>query len=275
MTAIAIWLNEERPEYPALWVAADSRVTAHSGVLDDGAKVFGLPVICRAADKQGFFSEVTYAHSFGYSCAGSTLMGQNSYLALVPLLSNLVAGAGHVPSLQSVASYIHRYLVRTFDDFKVTAGAGAMFEAAVFGYCHRTARARAFHFLPKQEAGAWALGCVEWEVGRGRALYLGDEKGKMESRLATAFEGESVPGRPLTRIPRYVIQDCILDESSPTIGGDIQLGFADSFGFRAYALCKPRVEGQPEALISYLGRELTPDLMQVGEAFVAGPIMMV
>ena len=274
MTAIAIWLNDERPAHPALWVAADSRVTAHSGVLDDGAKIFGLPVVCRAADKEGFFSEVTYAHSFGFCCAGSTLMGQNSYLALVPLLSNLAAAPGYVPSLESIAAYVHRYLVRTFDDFKVTAGPGAMFEAAVFGYCHRSSRARAFHFLPNHDADTYALSCVEWQVSSGHALYLGDEKGKMESRLAAAFEGESVPGRPLSRIPRYVIQDSILDDSSPTVGGDIQLGIADSLGFRAYALCKPRVEGQPEAFISYLGRELTPELMQVGDAFVAGPVIV-
>ena len=124
------------------------------------------------------------------------------------------------------------------------------------------------------EADTLVLTCLEWNVSSGSTLYLGDEKAKMEARLVAAYQGESLPGRPLSRIPRYVIQDSVLDDSFPTIGGDIQLGVADSLGFRAFALCKPRVVGQPQAVISYLGRELTPELMQVGEAFVAGPAMV-
>jgi hypothetical protein len=57
----------------------------------------------------------------------------------------------------------------------------------------------------------------------------------------------------------------------PNIGGDLQLGIADRFGFRPLTLCKPRVNGQPTAYLSYLGRELTPNITYVGEARVGGP----
>jgi hypothetical protein len=78
-------------------------------------------------------------------------------------------------------------------------------------------------------------------------------------------------GRPLTRAPRHVIQDFINDEAFPKIGGDLQLGIADKFGFRAFPLCKPGPSGL--AIIRYLGRELTNDLQYVGEALVGGVAM--
>lgn len=140
MTAIAIWLNSEDLRNPAWWVAGDSRITTSGGNADDGVKVFSLPVICRTADSEGYFSELAYAHSFGYCFAGSTIMGQNSYLALVPLLSNLISVSGYRPSMEEVAQYVHRYLRTTFDSFKLVAGRGALFDAALFGYCHHMRR---------------------------------------------------------------------------------------------------------------------------------------
>lgn len=104
-------------------------------------------------------------------------------------------------------------------------------------------------------------------------LYLGDQKSHISSQILAALEAESTPmdnfmaasaGRPLSRAPRYVIQDHINDEAFPTIGGDLQLGIADKLGFRAFARCKPSSAGP--AIISYLGRELTPDLLYVGKA---------
>ena len=78
-------------------------------------------------------------------------------------------------------------------------------------------------------------------------------------------------GRRLSRAPRYVIQDLINSEAFPTIGGELQLGIADKFGFRAFPLCKPGISGL--AIIRYLGRELTDDLQYVGKALVGGVAM--
>jgi hypothetical protein len=274
MTAIAIWLNNESPQSPGLWVVADSLISSAGStpLLEDGAKIFALPVVCRVPGREGFFTYVNYVHSFGYCFAGSTLMGQNAYLALLPLLGNLVVRSGYVPSLADVARYVHAYLLRTFDDFKGRAGEGAMFEAALFGYCHRTRLLSAFHIEPRLENRMWTLACTERpDIRSGHLLYLGDEKDRMKDSFATASASEEVPGRPLSRMPRHVIQDCIRDESFPSIGGDLQLGIADAYGFRPFALVKPRVEGAPAAYVSYLGRELTADLAFVGEAKVGGP----
>ena len=92
MTAIVIWLNDENPQLPSLWVASDSRVSKSkdSRLIDDATKIFALPVVCRSASQNGFFTDITYYHTYGYCFAGSTLLGQNTFLALMPLLSNLI-----------------------------------------------------------------------------------------------------------------------------------------------------------------------------------------
>jgi hypothetical protein len=79
MTAIAIWCNHERSENPGLWIAADSRVSASgSALIDDAAKVFALPIVCRSADADGLFTERYYDHTYGYCFAGDTLLCQNA-----------------------------------------------------------------------------------------------------------------------------------------------------------------------------------------------------
>jgi hypothetical protein len=92
----------------------------------------------------------------------------------------------------------------------------------------------------------------------------------LEERINEALKGRSSHGRPPLRAPRYVIEDVINNQEFPDIGGDIQLGIADVFGFRPYALCKPRVQGKPEAYLSYLGYDLSTDLTKIGEAKVRG-----
>lgn len=286
MTAVAIWCNHEASGNPGLWVAADSRVSTLQGsaLIEDAAKVFALPVVCRSPGANGLMTEVYYNHTYGYCFAGDTLLGQNAYLALTPLLSNLVSSTSYIPSLADVARYVHAWLCRTFNSCKGLRGERSLFEVAVFGHCRMTDQLSVFHFLPKPENSVFEIACEPHENMQAKEfIYLGDEKAHMRSQIGAALSTDPDPlaafaaasiGKRTSRIPRYVIQDHIDDESFPTIGGDLQLGIADRFGFRPLALCKPRVIGQPAALISYLGRELTPDITYVGKAMVGGPAIV-
>lgn len=281
MTAIAIWCDrEETADNPRLWIAADSRVTTSGPstlLIDDAAKIFSLPVICFAPNTTGFYSERYSAQTFGFCFTGSTLMGQNSYLALLPLLTSLISSERYVPSLVDISNYVLAYLSRTFDDYAPRGGYTAAFEVALFGHCKVTNNLSLFHYIPRRvgDEEPYRMTCVSYESMQDKQfVYLGDEKPLMTSRIATAFSGVSVPGRPLSRIPRYVIQDCINNGDFATIGGDLQLGIADKFGFMPYRLMKPRVVGRPDAYDSYLGRELTPDISCVGQARVGGFLMV-
>jgi len=282
MTAIVIWCNHEIAEKPALWLAADSLVSSGgSKLIGDAAKVFALPVICRSPGENGFFTERYYDHTYGYCFAGDTLLGQNAYLSLVPLLSNLFSSTSYIPSLADVARYVHTYLSHTYDDCKVGRANNAALEAALFGHCSITNTLSAYHFFPKKENDVFRMTLKPYENMQERQfLYLGDLKPHMCSQIKEALATDSTPmaewearskGRRLSRAPRYVIQDHINDESFPSIGGALQLGIADRFGFRAFPLCKPDVNGL--AIISYLGRELTQDLQYVGRALVGGEAM--
>ena len=269
MTAIAIWCNHEIEHYPGLWIAADSRVSSSgSKLIDDAQKVFSLPITCKSPNADGFFTEVYHHHSYGYCFAGDTLLGQNAYLSLVPLLSNLVSTKRYTPSLADVARYVMSYLSRTFDACKAIREKRSMFEVALFGHCKVTNYLSAYHFMTRGQNDV-SVHCEPHENMKEKDfLYLGDDdkKEQISSQIRAAFEAASA-GRRLHRAPRYVIQDHIEDENSPSIGGGLQLGIADKLGFRTFPTCRPSASGL--AIITYLGRDLAPDLQYVGGPFGA------
>jgi hypothetical protein len=276
MTAIAIWCNNEIEENPSLWIVSDSRVSkGNSLLIEDAAKVFTLPIICKAPGSSGFFTDIYYQHSFGFCFAGSTLMGQNSFLALQPLLGNLSSVENYIPSIEDVGNYILNYLKKTFDDYKISGGASAVFEAAIFGYCHVAKKLQIIHISPVFEpSGCFLTMTTKSCTKRSDFIYLGDNKTEMKKKISNALNSETVPGRPVTRAPRYVIDDAIEDEQMSSIGGDIQLGIADTHGFMTYKICKPYKKGEPASYFSYLGRELTDDLAYIGKAMVVGNAMV-
>jgi hypothetical protein len=248
----------------------------NSTLIDDAAKVFTLPVVCRFPDQDGFFSQVGYYHTYGYCFAGSTLLGQNTFLALMPLLSNLAAAQRYVPEMSCVAHFILKYLGRAFDDYKVIACESSAVEVALFGWCHVTQKQHIFHYHPAEDdSGVYVIKCRDHtNLNEKSFVYLGDHRNDITQKIQKAFDGESEPGRSLSRIPRYIIEEYIQNRAYKTIGGDLQLGIADQFGFRPFSICKPRVPGKPEAYLSYLGYELHQDIQNVGHAIVNLPGMV-
>lgn len=269
MTAIAIWRNDENEGYPSLWAAADSRVSGADGnlIISDAVKILSLPIMCRRPRPNGFFSEAYFIHTLGYCFAGSTLMGQNAYLSLTPLLSNLVSATSYIPSMEDIACQILAYLKVTFQDYAAVGAHQSFFEVAVFGHCQKTQRLEIFHFYPKLIDNIYEITLESYQnLHAHDFVYLGNDSTALRAEITNAFNGEPQPGRPVSRAPRFVIQDRIENDESPTIGGDLQIAIADKFGFRPLALAKPYISGQPASYISYLGRELTDDFSTVGEA---------
>ncbi|WP_081682171.1 hypothetical protein [Pseudacidovorax intermedius] len=277
MTAIAIWLNEENPRSPSLWVAADSLVTGEreSRLIGDAAKILPIQVVCRRPDPQGFFTQVSSVHSYGYAFAGSTLVGQNLYLCLAPLLSSLNVQEDYSPSLAEVADYIHRYVRTSYDDLKVSLGSKSHFCIAIFGWCPASGTLGVYKLQPKLNAsGQYEVMCTAiTDFSETPFVYLGDCTAHMSAEISKSLAAESTPGRPQSRAPRFVIEQHIADDAYPTIGGDLQLGIADYAGFQPYMLCRPRVPGQPAAYFSYLGRELSDRMERLGSAHVFFPAM--
>lgn len=272
MTAIVIWGNYENLKNPTLWVAADSRVSRNDNgkpLIDDAVKVFSLPILCKGPDEEGFFSKPYYIHSLGFCFAGNTLMGQNSYTGLLPLLSNLNSIDFYIPSMQEIANYILHYLKKTFDDYKQVAYETSLFEAAVFGYCHKSSNLSIFHFRPSRQSGIFELEVTaHHDIRENQFIYLGDHSKEMIEKIRCTLDNFSKTNGLTSRVPYNVIRDTIRDENYQSIGGDVQLGIAGKYGFQPMAIVKPRKWGEPEAYFSYLGRELTEETSWIGKTHV-------
>ncbi|WP_244390689.1 hypothetical protein [Pseudoalteromonas sp. KAN5] len=278
MTAIVIWRNEEDIYNPTLWVVSDSLVSNNnSALIEDASKVFTLPIKLTIPDERGYLNKVYYQHSLGFCFAGSTLMGQNSYISILPLLSNLICHKKYIPSFIEIATYILNYFRGTFLSYLTRHNNKAFFEASIFGYCHIENKLQIAHyFVENTDADGYNVKLIIKEnKSTSDFLYLGDKPQLMREKIESALNGEGKPGRSKSRAPRYVIEDAINNKSPEysSIGGDIQLGIANFSGFKPYTIQKPYEIGKPASYISYLGRELTPELSSVGIARVGGDAM--
>jgi hypothetical protein len=204
-------------------------------------------------------------------------MGQNPYLALVPLLSNLmIVVPNHLPSFQHVASFVCNYLKLAFDDFRFVAAGGAMFEVGMFGFCHVTQQFRVCHIRPtrNEATGIYDVLTVrDAPMEHGEILCLGDKCQEIKEEALAGLAGPAVPGSLPGRAPGRIIERYIADQTCPTIGGRLQLGIADRSGFHGMAIVRPRVVGHPEAEMTYLGRHMWDEIKPVGPAIVAIPGM--
>lgn len=100
MTLAAVWCSYETPEVPVLWMASDSRSSAEEGrLIDEGVKIFEIPVVCRSPGPTGFFDQTYLEGTVGLACAGGTLVFQNVYGTLVPMLGSLISPYQAVPSV--------------------------------------------------------------------------------------------------------------------------------------------------------------------------------
>lgn len=271
MTSIVVWPNYEVPGAPAIWVAGDSLVSNPDGstLIEDAAKLLGLPVVCRGMGPDKFFSEIYFAHSFGYCFAGSTLMGQNAYLALAPLLTSLISPQRYIPSMEDIATFVLRFLRRTFNAYKIRVAAQARFEAALFGWCHARSNLEIWHFRPEFTNGVYEMGACRHHATMGTFLYLGSGKESVQKLLQEAITTDNSS----QRVPRRIVQALINDPCYPQIGGNEQLAIANQYGFQIFPLLKPREMGKPMGYMTYLGMELSDENAIVGEAWVGGPGM--
>lgn len=269
MTAIAIWLNEEQPGNPSIWVAGDSQVSkSNHGValIDDAVKVAALTIICRKPNATGFFADLLYANTVGYAFAGSTLLGHNIYLALAPLLCNINVVDGITPSLEDVALYVKAYFQSSLETYVLNTQRPSI-EIAIFGYCpvKDALETYCLRLLPGSHGAE--VHCDQ--MPRGEVTYLGTGSEKIQSALNDSLIAPVDASRDY-RAPASVIRSLILNENFPGIGGDIQLGYASKQGFTPMALCKPYVPGNPKSFISYLGRPLQ---REIGSAIIGIPAM--
>ncbi len=274
MTAIAIWLNEEAENVLTLNVAADSLVTSlrSSPLINDASKIFPLRVACRTPNSDGAFPPACSSNIYGYAFAGSTLLGQNSYLSLAPLVGSFVSIKPYTPSLEEISGYVLTYLHGVYEEARIR-GQAALFEVALFGFCPIKRRMEVHHFCPQQncDTGFEMQRTMYQDLKLAQCVYLGSYKGEFTQALSVACNGPSAPGRPISRAPKLVIEDFIKNEDYPEIGGDLQLWSVNAVGVYPYLRMRPVTAGKPPAKFTYLGRTLDDSLLRLGPAYVGMP----
>jgi hypothetical protein len=272
MTGIAIWPSHADSQSPRIWASGDSLISKASGsaLIEDGAKIFGIPIVCRSVGIDGLFTDPYFAHTLGYCFAGSTLMGQNSFLSAAPLLMTLTSEEEYVPSIENIANYFLHFMNSSHDYYKLIAREGSQFEAAIFGWCHSASALEAWHFKPCDASGEWRISVDKVDLGvKGRFLYLGDHKDVAEPMLKAELESSTED----EKAPRKVIQSLIRSEAYASIGGDEQLAMANKYGLQPYQLARSAEPGGPPAIFTHLGIELTDEIAVLGMARVGGPAM--
>lgn len=248
MTLTATWINGETPT-GSLWMASDSRISDGEGVLlDEGAKLFELPVVCRGPGPSGFFDQTYLDTRFGLVCSGSTVIFHQVYATLIPSLGNL-AGYGHVPALQDVAALVARMTTLFTRSLGVTRPRGAYAALVVAGVDPITSTLQAFEISPElDDERRISFQPAPADLEEDRVLFTGDSRAiaSAEHEL-DVMRANPVPGRPYHRAALNVIRKLAQEDGWPTVGGDVQIGFTRGARFQRVATVTPRVHGHPIA----------------------------
>ena len=240
VTLGAIWLNDEQPESPRLWMATDSRISDEVGsLIDEGIKLYEVPVVCRSPGPSGFFDTPFFTTSVGVVGAGGTLVYQQVCGTLVPILGNLTSTGRAVPSIGDIASFaggVATHYVRSLgarrpnDAAKVTLVVGG--ESADGGL-------QAYRLSPDTADGGLLTFAVEPLDLQPRAVhFIGDKTEDARTRLQEVVAKDE-PGASKYRAALNVIREFINDPDRVSIGGDVQIGFTTGRGFRRVASFVP------------------------------------
>jgi hypothetical protein len=220
-------------------MASDSRISAEKGrLIDEGVNVFEIPVICRGAGRDGSFDQRYFESTIGLACAGGTLVFQNVYGTLVPMLGNLISPARAIPSVVDIADLIGRLMtlyVRSLGarrpdahQVSIVVGGSEVDGSPVAFELRSTVGPDALiEFLP-----------MEVDLSPRKVRFIGESIGEAEE-LVQELIARNEPGASRDRAALNVIRSFIDDEAKPTIGGDVQIGHTARGAFRRVASVAP------------------------------------
>lgn len=247
MSLVAIWRNDERAR-SSIWVASDSRIS-HDGtpLIDEGGKIFSLPVLCRRPGDEGFFDVPYFAQTVGLACVGGSLVYQHVHACLIPILSNL-AGFEAAPAMEDIAATAANVTSKYAQSLGRNRPEAALkVTLAVVGACPLHARQEAYRIEPVIIEGLFqGFAPSPINLDGGVVEFLGDRADEAGEALVAARASADHP-IAWHRAPARVVRRFIDDPAYPSIGGDVQLGIVGDIGFTRLMTVVPRVVGEPAA----------------------------
>ncbi len=276
MTIIATWLNKEKPTSPTLWTLTDSRLskTDRMPLLNCGAKLFSIRIICLKPDTAGFFTNIYFSTTIGMTFAGSSLMGLSLYAFLSHTLGNLTDPKGlSMPSIEDISVHADAALKQLLINHVETSMNPARCEVSIFGSCSKSQEFNVFHITQRQSNPPIILETNKVDISDDIFTHLmGDFKAEISKEIANYRSSLAEKNICWWRSPKKIIQDAINENKYDTIGGGIQIGitFPNPVGFQAYSVIRPIKIGQPAATLLYQNIDLSidPNLQHVGNCVV-------
>ena len=243
VSLVAAWVPAE--DQPRLWMASDSRLSADEHVLlDEGVKIFEVPVVCRLQSASGSFGDVYYASKLGLGCVGGSLIYHQVHAMLLPLLANLV-GAGGPPSVADLAEFtaaVGTHYVRSLGARRPAAA--HQVQLVIGGFCPTEGELAAFELRPSLDGELIAFAVSR--IALDTPYFAGDQlvrARELYERIAAADQA----GASASRAPLNVIRELIEADDAPTIGGDVQVGFTVGPAFQRVQTCRPIPGQEPRA----------------------------
>lgn len=249
MTLAATWCSYEPPLPPRLWMASDSRISDEAApLIDEAIKIYEVPIVCRAPGNSGFFDRISFEGAVGLLGAGASLVFQQVYGTVVPLLGNLIQPTDFVPTLEEVAAFIGRVTTiyvrslgwRRSDAGRVTiiVGGESSFGPQAYELAPSLGDQGLVEFIPEPIT-----------LGDGIANFIGDRIEEAQD-LYRELAARDEPGASRQRAALNVIRRFIDDEGVTSIGGDLQIGYTAAGRFRRVASVTPGSRG-PSAPARY------------------------
>jgi len=245
MTLAATWCSYEPPAPPRLWMASDSRISDDEApLIDQGLKLFEVPIICRAPGPTGFFDQIVFESAIGLVAAGGSLVFQHVYGSLVPLLANLIRPVPVVPSTSQLASFVGRVMtiyVRSLGHRRHDAGRVMI----IVGGESLTGQASAYKLIPQVDTqDLLEFVPMQLELADGVVHFIGDRTDEAQSMYRDIAMRDE-PGASRQRAALNVIRNFIDDPEIPSVGGEVQIGYSAGGRFRRVASVVPGTEPPP------------------------------
>jgi hypothetical protein len=269
MSLVALWRSvTEEGEPSRMWMAADSRITDATGtLLNEGCKLFVLPIRCCKPDAVGWFSDVYYSSSYGMVCVGGSLTYHNVFGTLIPLLDNLIARRADIPCLAYVGTLAARVTSAYVESLWEAKGPAAkQVELAIGGVCGAHRLLEAYHIVPTGGDDTFErFRSSALDVSGDAVHFFGSHTEDADAALRELRADARLPIGE-TVAPLRVIRGFIADSRYPSIGGDVQIGYTREARFERVSTVRPVVPGKPEAMMRFNNL----DLKELGEVGPCG-----
>jgi len=252
MTLAAVWFDSDR-----IYAVADTRIIREPGNVhtDHGPKLLSVSIVCKQPGPAGFFDQIAYRTTIGFTYAGSTLSALCTHALANTLFQNLIGNPGSPPpQLAEIVGAIRGMAHHYMQEVGELSGPQAMFDAILFGFCGATNGFKAFTLKPTISEGLLQVIVTEEDIcAPGALLVIGDQPERLLTRVAE-LRADAHP-EVAADAPRRALRAIISEGANPGVGGAVQYGWVTRQGF------EPIADGVPISPPLPSGRNLASQVL--------------